>query len=135
MDVLCKIPPLCFKLNARPPKGFLYYFAYGPNMSRDRLCTYLQCEIPPLKFWAVLFGFGLVFNKKGTGNDAATVGGFPNLEYNAASSVEGCIFQLTPVQLERLDAFMDYPKIDGSTEEHIPVMLHSYALLYLYHTQ
>ena len=29
-------PPLCFRLNSRPPPGHLYYFSYGLNMNHDR---------------------------------------------------------------------------------------------------
>jgi hypothetical protein len=29
-------PPLCFKINARPPQGYLYYFAYGTDMNAER---------------------------------------------------------------------------------------------------
>ncbi|CAL1534306.1 unnamed protein product [Lymnaea stagnalis] len=109
MSVLCKLPPLCFQLNARPPVGQLFYFAYDQNMSPDRICTYLACDQCPQRFWGLLFGFDLVFNKKGS--DQKDVGGFPNLEYNPGSSVEGCVYQLTAVQLERLDTFMGYPQL------------------------
>ena len=29
-------PPVCFTINAKPPAGYLYYFAYGPNMNPNR---------------------------------------------------------------------------------------------------
>ena len=33
---VCPHPPLCFAINARPPLGFCYYFAYGLDMNPDR---------------------------------------------------------------------------------------------------
>ncbi|KAH9489873.1 hypothetical protein Btru_051806 [Bulinus truncatus] len=66
---------------------------------------------PLVRYWALLFGFELVFNKKADVNSDKEVGGFPNLSYNASSSVEGCLYQLTPDQLECLDKFMGYPQL------------------------
>ncbi|XP_059162638.1 uncharacterized protein LOC131946027 [Physella acuta] len=109
MAALCAVPPLCFKLNARPPDGCLFFFAYDHHMSPDRISTYLGCQRSPERFWALLFGFGLVFNRKAASGDA-DVGGFPNLEYNPSCSVEGCIYKLTSDQLQCLDKFMGYPQ-------------------------
>ncbi|XP_055897681.1 uncharacterized protein LOC106078009 isoform X1 [Biomphalaria glabrata] len=111
MSTLSQVPPLCFRLNAKPPSGHLFYFAYDQNMSMDRMTTYLSAGEPLVRFWSLLFGFELVFNKKaGVNSDLQDVGGFPNLAYNAKSSVEGCLYQLTPGQLECLDKFMGYPQ-------------------------
>ena len=33
---LAPMAPLCFRVNARPPEGFLYYFAYGMDMNISR---------------------------------------------------------------------------------------------------
>ncbi|XP_035828415.1 uncharacterized protein LOC118478605 [Aplysia californica] len=114
ISALSKLPPLCFRLNARPPSGFLYYFAYDSTMNPDRMASYLKSETKLKRFWSILFGFGVVFNKKGGGEDKS-VGGFPNLEHNPTSSVEGCIYQLTPEQLTSLDQFMGYPMMS----EHV----------------
>ncbi|KAH3800386.1 hypothetical protein DPMN_154019 [Dreissena polymorpha] len=99
-------PPLCFTINARPPAGYLYYFAYGPDMNPHRLGSYIQREIDH-RYWGLLFGFNLVFNKKGTSEEA---GGFANLEFNPLRSVEGCIYRITPAELLRLDKCVGYPQ-------------------------
>lgn len=93
--------PLCFTVNARPPDGYIYYFAYGADMNPSRyylfffydsifwydsyhkinevwiflkitlpvilfrrISTYIQRKVEN-RFWGLLFGFNLVFNKKG----------------------------------------------------------------------
>ncbi|KAL3872141.1 hypothetical protein ACJMK2_040092 [Sinanodonta woodiana] len=60
-------PPLYFSINARPPKGYLYYFAYGPEMNPDRFSMYIHRQIQT-RFWGTLFGFSLVFNKRVCGS-------------------------------------------------------------------
>ena len=35
---IAPFPPLCFIINAKPPDGQLYYFAYGPEMNPNRYC-------------------------------------------------------------------------------------------------
>jgi hypothetical protein len=57
-------PPLCFKVNARPPRGYMYYFAYGMDMNPERFGNSIQRKIKE-RFWGLLYGFKLVFNKKG----------------------------------------------------------------------
>ncbi|XP_074655443.1 uncharacterized protein LOC141909015 isoform X2 [Tubulanus polymorphus] len=98
--------PVCFHINAKPPAGKLYYFAYGLTMNCSRMQSYLQREVSE-RFWAILFGFSLVFNKKGLDLEA---GSFPNIEFNPYSSVEGCVYAITPKELEVLDHCMGCPK-------------------------
>ena len=38
-------------------------------------------------------------------------GGFPNIEFDPESSVEGCIYVITPAQLKTLDMFMGSPEV------------------------
>ena len=35
-EPLAPFAPVCFEINAKPPAGFLYYFAYGTDMNIDR---------------------------------------------------------------------------------------------------
>lgn len=98
--------PLCFTVNARPPDGYIYYFAYGADMNPSRISTYIQRKVEN-RFWGLLFGFNLVFNKKGSDIEA---GAFANIEFNPFCSTEGCIYQITPQELELLDKFVGYPE-------------------------
>ncbi|XP_052790738.1 uncharacterized protein LOC128224758 isoform X2 [Mya arenaria] len=99
-------PPLCFQINARPPAGYLYYFAYGPDMNPDRLSSYLGHDVTS-RYWGLLMGFNLVFNKRGTSVEA---GGFANLEFNPVRSVEGCLYKITSDDLRILDSRVGYPQ-------------------------
>ena len=36
---------------------------------------------------------------------------FPNLEFNPHSSVEGCLYLITPEELTKLDNYMGYPEV------------------------
>lgn len=103
---LAPFPPLCFKINARPPPGKLYYFAYGPTMNPARLSTYIGSAVKQ-RLWGILFGFALKFNKKGQDIEA---GGFANIEFSPQSSVEGCVYCMTPPQMDSLDKFMGCPE-------------------------
>ncbi|XP_071481714.1 uncharacterized protein [Diadema antillarum] len=103
---LAPFPPLCFKINARPPPGKLYYFAYGPTMNPARLSMYIGSAIDQ-RLWGILHGFAICFNKKGQDREA---GGFANIRFSPESSVEGCVYCLTPVQLESLDQFVGCPE-------------------------
>ena len=38
-------------------------------------------------------------------------GGFPNLEYNSTSSVEGVVYLITNNELQLLDSAMGYPQV------------------------
>ncbi|KAK3088094.1 hypothetical protein FSP39_014597 [Pinctada imbricata] len=104
--VTAPFAPLCFTINARPPPGYIYFFAYGPNMNPYRLSTFV-CRQIDRRFWGLLFGFNLVFNKKGCDPEA---GGFANIEFNPFCSTEGCIYQITPEELSMLDKFVGYPE-------------------------
>ncbi|XP_076090634.1 uncharacterized protein LOC143062752 isoform X2 [Mytilus galloprovincialis] len=98
--------PLCFTLNARAPTGYLYYFAYGPDMNPSRVSAYLKREVN-CRYWGLLYGFQLVFNKKGLDVEA---GGFANIELNPFCSVEGVIYQITSEELQLLDNHTGYPE-------------------------
>ncbi|XP_030833399.1 uncharacterized protein LOC586284, partial [Strongylocentrotus purpuratus] len=104
--LLAPFPPLCFKINARPPPGKLYYFSYGATMNPTRLSTYIGSKVEQ-RLWGILFGFALQFNKKGQDIEA---GGFANIEFSPDSSVEGCVYCLNPSQLNSLDKFMGCPE-------------------------
>ena len=38
---ICPHPALSFTINARPPQGYMYYFAYGMDMNPDRYVIYI----------------------------------------------------------------------------------------------
>ncbi|KAK7496999.1 hypothetical protein BaRGS_00011735 [Batillaria attramentaria] len=99
-------PPLCFAVNARPPPGSLFFFTYATYMNPDRLGSLLQRQVSK-RYWAILFGFDLAFNKKGSDEEC---GGLANIVFNPFASVEGCIFQLTPAELDQMDAFTNCPE-------------------------
>ncbi|CAH1785850.1 unnamed protein product [Owenia fusiformis] len=99
-------PPLCFKINARPPPNYIYYFAYGSDMNPHRLSVYIRRQVDQ-RLWGLLYGFKLHFNKKGTDIEA---GGFPNIQFNPASSVEGCLYLITKEELSKLDQSVGYPE-------------------------
>ncbi|XP_078604259.1 uncharacterized protein LOC144878002 isoform X2 [Branchiostoma floridae x Branchiostoma japonicum] len=99
-------PPLCFQINALPPPGHLFYFAYGADMNPDRMATYLGSDIEERR-WGLLYGFDILFNKKGFDRAA---GSFPNIEFNPLRSVEGCVYVMTQEQLSVLDSHMGYPQ-------------------------
>ncbi|PFX21196.1 hypothetical protein AWC38_SpisGene14322 [Stylophora pistillata] len=103
---IAPFPPLCFSINAKPPEGQLYYFAYGPEMNPNRMAIYLRRE-PKTRLWGILFGFQILFNKRGTSDEA---GGFPNMEFSPRNSVEGCVYAITDTELRMLDNCMGYPK-------------------------
>ncbi|XP_022101027.1 uncharacterized protein LOC110984804 [Acanthaster planci] len=98
--------PLCFKINAKPPSGFLYYFAYGADMNKSRMSSYIGREADH-RLWGILFGFQLTFNKRGADLEA---GGFPNIAFSPDSSVEGCVYLITPSELQKLDGHIGCPK-------------------------
>ncbi|XP_050417602.1 uncharacterized protein LOC126831043 [Patella vulgata] len=99
-------PPLCFSINARPPPGYVYYFTYGTDMNKDRLGMYIRRNVEK-KRWGILFGFNLLFNKKGADEEGF---GFPNIEFNPFGCVEGCVYQLSNNELHLLDSCVGYPE-------------------------
>jgi hypothetical protein len=105
-EPIAPYPPLCFRINAKPPPGCLYYFAYGLDMNPDRMTTYIQRNMQK-RFWGLLFGFQLKFNKKGLDPEA---GGFPNIEFNPYTSVEGTLYCITEEELDTLDKHVGYPE-------------------------
>ena len=38
-------------------------------------------------------------------------GGFPNIEFSPSGSVEGCVYQLTPKDVQILDKCIGYPEV------------------------
>ncbi|XP_013386410.1 uncharacterized protein LOC106155919 isoform X2 [Lingula anatina] len=99
-------PPICFRINAKPPEGHMYYFAYGTDMNPNRFGTYIRKKACT-RLWGLLFGFQLKFNKRGADIEA---GGFPNIEFNPFSSVEGVVYTITQSELALLDQCTGYPE-------------------------
>ena len=71
----------------------------------SRLSTYIGRTVTN-RYWGILYGFQLMFNKTGVSNEA---GGSPNLSPNSRSSVEGCLYLMSPADLTALDGCMGYP--------------------------
>ena len=68
----------------------------------------------PLKLflqYLLIYLLSGIFSANASANQDKTVGGFANLAYNPARSVEGCVYQLTPNQLATMDHFMGYPSV------------------------
>ncbi|XP_033642970.1 uncharacterized protein LOC117303038 [Asterias rubens] len=113
--------PLCFRINARPPPGYLYYFAYGADMNQNRMTSYLGREADH-RLWGVLFGFQLKFNKRGADLEA---GGFANIAFSPESSVEGCVYLISPSELRMLDQHVGCPEF--YTKAVLPVWMSNCA--------
>ena len=45
-------------------------------------------------------------------------GGFANLEFNPLRSVEGCMYKITPEELEVLDKYVGYPEVKYYSFSH-----------------
>lgn len=58
------IPPMGFKVNARPPDGKMYFFAYGMEMNAARLQAYTG-QLQNHRMWGILYGFQMQFNRRG----------------------------------------------------------------------
>ncbi|XP_071948392.1 uncharacterized protein [Antedon mediterranea] len=104
--LVAPIPPVSFRINARPPPGHVYYFSYGENMNKNRVSLYIGRK-DVQRLWGLLFGFQIKFNKKGSDSEA---GVFANIEANPESSVEGCVYLITKEELKTLDKFIGYPQ-------------------------
>ncbi|XP_033099157.1 uncharacterized protein LOC117102836 [Anneissia japonica] len=103
---IAPLPPVCFRINARPPPDHVYYFAYGENMNQNRMSLYIGRQ-DVQRLWGLLFGFQIKFNKKGSDADA---GVFANIESNPENSVEGCVYLITKEELQRLDKYTGCPQ-------------------------
>ncbi|XP_028394644.1 uncharacterized protein LOC114518835 isoform X2 [Dendronephthya gigantea] len=100
------VPPLNFQINTIPKSGHFFYFAYGLNMNQKRLEIKLKCQTG-FRYWGLLFGFRLLFNKKGSAEGGV---GFPNIAYEPGFSVEGCVYELSLDYLSLLDTCIGFPK-------------------------
>ena len=70
--------------------------------------TYIQRPVEADRLWGLLYGFRLVFNKRGTDMEA---GAFPNIELHSTSSVEGCLYLITLEELDKIDRQAGYPQV------------------------
>jgi len=83
----------------------MYYFAYGSNMSLNRLkerdVRYID------KFLGHLQNYELIFNKVSSKRPSY---GFANVIPNKGSTVEGIIFKMEDGEISKLDKFEKYPR-------------------------
>ena len=79
------------------------YFAYGSNMSVSRM---IKRGVTPLsRSQGILNNYILKFNKKSSKGDWS----FANIEESEGDAVEGIIFGLSELHLEKLDKFEGAP--------------------------
>lgn len=81
------------------------YFAYGSNMSNNRLSV--RGIKPTKSFGGQIKGYELKINKQSSFNQTL---GFANIEPNMNSSVEGVLHYITKGELKRLDKFEGAPE-------------------------
>jgi hypothetical protein len=60
--------------------------------------------------------FSVPIHLSGTDVEA---GGFANIEFNPYSSVEGCLYLITPAELSILDKYVGYPEVGYSIHNYI----------------
>ncbi|CAC5412594.1 unnamed protein product [Mytilus coruscus] len=87
-------------------KSSFQVVATAAEISKPKVSAYLKREVN-CRYWGLLYGFQLVFNKKGLDVEA---GGFANIELNPFCSVEGVIYQITAEELQLLDNHTGYPE-------------------------
>ena len=79
------------------------YFAYGSNMSVSRM---IKRGVTPLsRSQGILNNYILKFNKKSSKGDWS----FANIEESEGDVVEGIIFEISELHLEKLDKFEGAP--------------------------
>lgn len=82
-----------------------YYFAFGSNMNIERL---KKREINFSKiFSGYIKGYKLVFDKKASGKLDQT---YANIQKEENSIVEGILYQIDNVNIEKLDIYEGVPK-------------------------
>jgi gamma-glutamylcyclotransferase len=109
-----------------------YYFAYGSNMSTERLKDRIgDCKVIS---GAILSNHDLLFNKYSNSDGT----GKANISYSKEKSVHGVVYKLAKEQLDRLDLFegaklspphytrenMEVQLYDGSKVEVITYVAH-----------
>lgn len=98
-----------------------YYFAYGSNMDEDRMSLrmstterrYSEISKGTAKLIGIgkLFGWKLIFNKLPSNGSVGE--GFANITKKTGSIVEGIIYEIDKVGLDRLD------KSEGVPENYV----------------
>jgi gamma-glutamylcyclotransferase len=89
------------------------YFAYASNLSREQMRK--RCPDAKPKFSAVLPNYKLIFS----GWSREWHGGTATIQPFRGAKVVGAIYEISELDLKKLDHFEDYP----STYTHTSVML------------
>jgi len=84
------------------------YFAYGSNMSLARMKAERKINFTNRQH-AVLKHYSLQFNKLATGKDAKPGEGKGNIVCDKEGLVEGALYDIEPVDRNKLDCFEGYP--------------------------
>ena len=82
----------------------MYYFAYGSNMSVQRMNE--RGVVFTRRIPAVLYGYRLEFNKLASKNPKE---GYANIIPDQSKKVEGALYEISDNSLERLDNYEGYP--------------------------
>jgi hypothetical protein len=84
-------------VNAKPPSGHLYYFAYGPDINTERFASYIKRRHDDTT-WALLYGFKMTcFSVKSSPHT------WPKIEYSPQNAVEGRLYVVTRQEAVLLD--------------------------------
>jgi gamma-glutamylcyclotransferase len=84
------------------------YFAYGSNMSSKRMKEEREIVFTTRRH-AVLRNYSLRFNKLSTRKDSKKGEGKGNIICDKAGIVEGVLYDIEPIDRNKLDCFEGYP--------------------------
>ena len=85
----------------------MYYFAYGPNLSRKQMLE--RCPDSKPQFFATLNNYKLVF----VGWSRQWRGGIASIKRFSGERVIGAIYEVSDRDLRRLDSYEGYPDVYG----------------------
>jgi len=100
----------------------VFYFAYGSNMSEQRMIS--RGLTPLSKEIGILEDYKFIINKKSFKDPSL---GFANIIPESGSSVEGIIYKVLDADIKKLDRFEGYPK--HYTKELLTIRLYDGELV------
>ena len=84
---------------------YMYYFAYGLNLSKKQMAE--RCPNSKPKFSAVLPNYKLIF----VGWSRQLKGGIASIKPFKGEKVSGAVYEITESDMKKLDRFEDYPTV------------------------
>lgn len=84
----------------------LYYFAYGSNISENRMKNERSVNFKSRKF-AVLENYKMLFNKVSKNNVYL---GYANIIESVGDIVQGALYEINDVDIKIIDKFEGFPK-------------------------